>query len=245
MKRFPLIVFCIIILSALCTGIRSYSDAEYKINEDVNNALNQTLARMPGDVVSADTIRCYRDYITIAALKDTAGIAMRTMRRHGKLETVLVADANCDALTVFRMSDQKASTALLGLGMLWMLGSVWFIRRRKPLTSVALASGQPSADISAGQLSYGGIVYTGEQFTTSAGTPIRLTPMQHSLLEMFMLSDSHTLLKQDICQRLWPKKPDASATLYTLIKRIKPVIEANSSLKIESDRGRSYTLTDR
>lgn len=236
MKRFPLIVFCIIILSALCTGIRSYSDAEYKINEDVNNALSLTLARMPGDVVSADTIRCYRDYITIAALKDTACIAMHTVRRHGKLETVLVADANCNALTVFKMSDQKASAALLGLGLLWILGSVWYIRWRKP---------QLSADLAAGHLSYGGIIYTDGQFTTSSGTTIRLTPMQHSLLEMFMLSDSHTLSKQDICQRLWPKKPDASATLYTLIKRIKPVIEANSSLKIESDRGRSYTLTDR
>lgn len=236
MKRFPLIVFCIIILSALCTGIRSYSDAEYKINEDVNNALSLTLAQMPGDVVSADTIKCYRSYITIAALKDTACIAMRTVRRHGRLETVLVADANCNALTVFKMSDQKASAALLGLGLLWMLGSVWYIRWRKP---------QLSADISAGHLSYGGIIYTDGQFTTSSGTTIRLTPMQHSLLEMFMLSDSHTLSKQDICQRLWPKKPDASATLYTLIKRIKPVIEANSSLKIESDRGRSYTLTDR
>lgn len=245
MKRFPLIVFCIIILSALCTGIRSYSDAEYKITEDVNNALSLTLAQMPGDVVSADTIKCYRSYITIAALKDTACIAMRTVRRHGRLETVLVADANCDALTVFRMSDQKASTALLGLSLLWMLGSVWYIRRQKPQLSAALASGQLTADISAGHLSYGGIVYTGEQFTTSAGTPIRLTPMQHSLLEMFIMSDNHTLSKQDICQRLWPKKPDASATLYTLIKRIKPVIEANSSLKIESDRGRSYTLTDR
>lgn len=245
MKRFPLIVFCIIILSALCTGIRSYSDAEYKINEDVNNALSLTLAQMPGDVVSADTIKCYRSYITIAALKDTACIAMRTVRRHGRLETVLVADANCNALTVFMMSDQKASAALLGLGLLWMLGSVWYIRWRKPQLTAALAAGQLTADISAGHLSYGGIVYTGEQFTTSAGTPIRLTPMQHSLLEMFMLSDSHTLSKQDICQRLWPKKPDASATLYTLIKRIKPVIEANSSLKIESDRGRSYTLTDR
>lgn len=245
MKRFPLIVFCIIILSALCTGMRSYSDAEYKINEDVNNALSLTLARMPGDVVSADTIRCYRDYITIAALKDTACIAMRTVQRHGKLETVLVADANCDALTVFKMSDQKASAALLSLAVMWMLGSMLYIRRRKPRASAALAAGHLSADISTEYLSYGGIVYTGEQFTTSAGTPIRLTPMQHSLLEMFMQSDSHTLSKQDICQRLWPKKPDASATLYTLIKRIKPVIEANSSLKIESDRGRSYTLTDR
>lgn len=62
---------------------------------------------------------------------------------------------------------------------------------------------------------------------------------------MFMLSDNHTLSKHDICQRLWPKKPDASATLYTLIKRIKPVIEASSNLRIESDRGKSYTLTDK
>lgn len=231
MKKFPLIVFCLIILSALCTGLRNYNDAEYKITEDVNNALSQTLAQMPGDVVSTDTIRCYRNNLTIAALKDTACIAMRTVRRHGKLETELVADANCDALTILRLSNQKASATLLGIGLLWLLGSVWYTRRHRPLLIVE-------------GLSYGGIVYTGEQFTTTSGTPIRLTPMQHSLLEMFMLSDTHTLSKQDICQRLWPKKPDASATLYTLIKRIKPVIEANSSLRIESDRGRSYTLTN-
>lgn len=231
MKKFPLIVFCLIILSALCTGMRSYNDTEYKITEDVNNALSQTLAQMPGDVVSTDTIRCYRNNLTIAALKDTACIAMRTVRRHGRLETELVADANCDALTILRLSNQKASATLLGIGLLWLLGSMWYTRRHRPLLVVE-------------GLSYGGIVYTGEQFTTSSGTPIRLTPMQHSLLEMFILSDTHTLSKQDICQRLWPKKPDASATLYTLIKRIKPVIEANSSLRIESDRGRSYTLTN-
>lgn len=231
MRKFPLIVFCLIILSALCTGMRSYNDAEYKITEDVNNALSQTLAQMPGDVVSTDTIRCYRNNLTIAALKDIACISMRTVRRHGKLETELVADANCGALTILRLSNQKASATLLGIGLLWLLGSVWYTRRHRPLLTVE-------------GLSYGGIVYTGEQFTTSSGTPIRLTPMQHSLLEMFMLSDSHTLSKQDICQRLWPKKPDASATLYTLIKRIKPVIEANSNLRIESDRGRSYTLTN-
>lgn len=69
--------------------------------------------------------------------------------------------------------------------------------------------------------------------------------MQHALLEMFMTSETHSLSKHDICDRLWPKKPDASDTLYTLIRRIKPIIEANSNLKIESDRGRSYTLTTR
>lgn len=232
MKKFPFIVFCIIILSALCTGMRSYNDAECMISEDVNNALSQTLAQMPGNVVSADTIRCYRNYITIASLKDTAGIAMRTIRRYGKLETVLVADANCDALTILKLSDQRASAMLLCFGLLWMIGSMWYARKRKPQLLVE-------------GLSYGGIVYSNGIFSTSAGAPIHLTPMQHSLLEMFMLSDSHTLSKQEICQRLWPKKPDASTTLYTLIKRIKPVIEANSHLRIESDRGRSYTLIDR
>lgn len=77
---------------------------------------------------------------------------------------------------------------------------------------------------------------------TAEGEQIRLTPMQHSLLEMFMTSEKHSLSKQEICNRLWPKKPDASDTLYTLVRRIKPVIEANSKLKIESDRGKSYSL---
>ena len=219
-------------LSALCTGMRSYSDAESRITQDVDNALSLTLAAMPGDVVSADTIQCYRSHLTIGALKDTACIAMRTVRRNGRLETELVADANCDFTTVLRLSDQKASGALLGLGLLWMLGSLCCMKRRRRGTAVD-------------GLAYGGIVYSDQQFTTISGQPIRLTPMQHSLLEMFMLSDTHTLSKQDICRRLWPKKPDATATLYTLIRRIKPVIEANSKLKIESDRGFSYTLIDK
>lgn len=80
---------------------------------------------------------------------------------------------------------------------------------------------------------------------TLSGDQIHLTPMQHALLEMFMTSDTHTLSKQEICNRLWPKKPDASDTLYTLIRRIKPIIEAHSSLKIESDRGKSYSLRHR
>ena len=44
------------------------------------------------------------------------------------------------------------------------------------------------------------------------------------------------------CDTLWPKKDDANDTLYTLIRRLKPIIEEHSDLKIESDRGRSYEL---
>ena len=56
------------------------------------------------------------------------------------------------------------------------------------------------------------------------------------------LSPSHKLSKTEICDALWPKKEDASETLYTLIRRLKPIIEEHSDLKIESDRGKTYGL---
>ena len=229
MKNLPYIVFSFLMLCALCTSISSYHRTEYMIAQDVNQALKQVLVKMPENVVTTDTIRCYRNCLTIAELKDTAGIAMRTVRRDGRWETKMVAEANCNFVTTFMMSDQKASGSLLFIGMLWLLGSLWYVRKNKPELIVQ-------------GLAYGGIVFHDDKFMTVSGEEIRLTPMQHSLLEMFITTDSHTLSKQEICDQLWPKKPDASDTLYTLIKRIKPIIETHSTLKIESDRGKSYSL---
>ena len=229
MKNLPYIVFSFLMLCALCTSISSYHRTEYMIAQDVNQALKQVLVKMPDNVVTTDTIRCYRNCLTIAELKDTAGIAMRTVRRDGRWETKMVAEANCNFATTFMMSDQKASSSLLFIGMLWLLSSLWYVRRNKPELIVQ-------------GLAYGGIVFHDDKFMTISGEEIRLTPMQHSLLEMFITTDSHTLSKQEICDRLWPKKPNASDTLYTLIRRIKPIIETHSILKIESDRGKSYSL---
>ena len=64
-------------------------------------------------------------------------------------------------------------------------------------------------------------------------------------MEMFFHSESHQLSKTEICDALWPKKDDANDTLYTLIRRLKPIIEEHSELKIESDRGRAYELKHR
>lgn len=229
MKKLPILIFLFIMASALCSSMCSFRSASDRIEADVNNALELTLAEMQCDVVSADTIRCYRNYLTIAELKDTACIVMRTVRRGERQETEIVAEANCNFMTVFMLSDQRASGVLLFAGILWIMGSLWYMRRFKP---EVLVEG----------LRYGGLIYTNENFTTSKGEQIRLTPMQHTLLEMFMNSENHCLSKQEICDRLWPKKPDASDTLYTLIKRMKPIIEEHSNLKIESDRGKSYTL---
>ena len=229
MKNLPYIVFSFLMLCALCTSISSYHRTEYMIAQDVNQALKQVLVKMPDNVVTTDTIRCYRNCLTIAELKDTAGIAMRTVRRDGRWETKMVAEANCNFATTFMMSDQKSSGSLLFIGILWLLGSLWYVRKNKPELIVQ-------------GLAYGGIVFHDDKFMTVSGEEIHLTPMQHSLLEMFITTDSHTLSKQEICDQLWPKKPDASDTLYTLIKRIKPIIETHSTLKIESDRGKSYSL---
>lgn len=229
MKKLPFVIFVFIMLCALCSSISSYKSTENGITRDVNNALKLTLAEMPTDVINADTIRCYRSHLTIAELKNTACIAMTSVRRAGRQETQMVAQANCDVMTILMLSDQRASGALLFAGILWMMCSLWYIRRFKP-------------EMFAEALSYGGIVFTNDKFITAKGEPIHFTPMQHSLMEMFMMTESHSLSKQEICDRLWPKKPDASDTLYTLIKRVKPILEANSNLKIESDRGKSYML---
>lgn len=229
MKKLPFIIFCFIMLCAFGAGMNSYHRTESMIANDVNRALETALQQMPGNVVTTDTIQCYRNSLTIAELKDTACIVIRTVRRNDRLQTELVAEANCGFLTVLKLSDQKASSSLFFVGILWLIGSLWYIKRKKP---ELLMQG----------LSYGGIVFCNDKFMTHTGKLIHLTPMQHSLLEMFMTSETHTLSKKEICERLWPKKPDASDTLYTLVRRIKPIIEANSNLKIESDRGRSYTL---
>lgn len=86
MKKLPLIIFCFIMLCAVCSGINSYRNAEKLIAKDASNALELALKNMPSDVVTADTIQCYRSHLTIAELKDTAGISIRTVRRRTDLK---------------------------------------------------------------------------------------------------------------------------------------------------------------
>lgn len=92
---------------------------------------------------------------------------------------------------------------------------------------------------------YGGLALQEGHFVDVKGHVVKLTPMQQQLMEMLWQSPSHQLSKTEICDTLWPKKEDASETLYTLIRRLKPVIEQHSELKIESERGKSYSLTIR
>lgn len=231
MKKLPVIIFLFLLVTALCSSIYGYRRTEKYINKDVNNALAMTLKQMPCDVVSVDTIKCYRDFITINEIRDTASIAMRSIRKNKKQETVLIAEAGCGFFTIFGMSDHRLSGAIMIIALFWLISSsVYAKRHRLELMTQGIA--------------FGGITFNNNHFCTEHGEEIRFTPMQHELMGMFFLSDEHMLLKQDVCNRLWPKKPNASDTLYTLIRRLKPILEEYSRLKIESDRGKSYTLKD-
>ena len=83
---------------------------------------------------------------------------------------------------------------------------------------------------------------TNQSFYDLHNQPVKLTPMQEQLMRMFFHADNHQLSKQKICNALWPKKPDASETLYTLIRRLKPIAEEKGNLEIISERGKDYQL---
>lgn len=147
--------------------------------------------------------------------------------------------ANCSVATVFNMSDQRLPLALGIAALIWALMTMW--PRRTPAI-IAATDGQGMTHCEG--IALGGIVMTpdGNSFRSTDNTPIRFTPMQHTLMQMFFRSEDHRLTKTDICEALWPKKEDPSETLYTLIRRLKTVVESNSNLRIESDRGRAYLL---
>ena len=66
--------------------------------------------------------------------------------------------------------------------------------------------------------------------------------MQRELMELFVNAAGSKLSKTTICKKLWPGKPDASETLYTLVRRMKPIVSERCGLKIVAERGDGYRL---
>ncbi len=254
-----IVLFALVVVSSL-TSLDSYRSTSRKVCEDMERALALALEEQQSDVISRDTIRTFNRHLQIAALRGKATIAVDTRSPQFR------AYAHCSEATIFWLSDQRPAA------LLWVLTGFWAVfvclneeRRMKNEEFAAAipnsAAGKPTS--AAGTLpvgmaaanssffiphsslpNYGGLTYAEAEgrFYAADGKPIRLTPMQHQLLTMFYRSPSHVLSKAEICEALWPKKPDASETLYTLIRRLKPIVEQHTVLKIESDRSKSYRL---
>ena len=223
-KYLVLVLFSLIIASS-ATSLSSYRATEQVVNNDLSQALSQTLAEQQSDVITQDTIRTFNSHLQIAELRGKATIAVDAKGRQFK------AYASCSQATIFSLSDQRPTAILWTITLMW--AAFCFYRYRQNTEQII------------DKLQYGGLSYAeaDKTFYNVQGQPIKLTPMQQQLMEMFFNSGNHQLTKTEICDALWPKKPDASETLYTLIRRVKPIIEQNSNLKIESDRGKAYRLT--
>jgi len=223
-QKYLVIVLLGLIVASGATSIGSYQATERLVEDDMSQALASALAEQQSDVISADTIRVFNSHLQLEQLRGHALLAVDTRQKGFKCV------AKCSTATIFAMSDQRPASILWMLTLLWAGFCFYRYRHQIPLLT--------------GMTPYGGLNYAESEgcFYDAEGRQVKLTPMQQQLMEMFFRSSSHSLTKTEICDALWPKKPDASETLYTLIRRLKPIIEAHSDLRIEVDRGKAYEL---
>lgn len=271
-RLLPVVVFMTLMLTSLLTGCHNYQAAKSRIVADLNRALTLTVKEKGDNLITQDTIRAYRQLRQHAGGRVAIALADKKFCRHLKdkrlrdssfitfdvvdnrysfvdvdgpvvcSDTLLVRNARVGETLAFRsyarlssaailgMSDQRMPVALMMTAMLWVLCFRQYMRRMR--------GRQPFAE------GFGGLVYseTDGCFYDVRHESIHFTPMQKQLVLMFWNAPSHSLSKEEICAALWPKKDDANDTLYTLIRRVKPIIEAHTNLKIVADRGRNYSL---
>lgn len=216
-QRHAVVVLLALIMVSSLVSLTSYQATERLVTEDMNQALAKALEKQQSDVISADTIQVFNSYLQYEALRGRAVLAVDTKRGFTPRPQVSMA-------TILSLSDQRPSMILWSMALVWGFFCLYQYRRRVTLGM------------------FGGLALQEGRFVDAKGCVVKLTPMQQQLMELFFHSPNHTLSKAEICDALWPKKEDASETLYTLIRRLKPIIEQHSDLKIEVDRGRAYEL---
>ncbi len=245
------IIFVNLIIASVVTGVGSYKMTENRIETDMKQALRKTLEVQQNDKITADTIRTYRDFITIDALRDKVYLSMKVVKSRGKQKLEMVGMSDCTMAAIYEMSDQRLSYLFLFMASLWVGTSIPTMRRRKMEQAMSICipvhlnpqkGGLPERPTN--MKTVGGLAYSLDEhlFYDEHHRQVHLTPMQHRLMEMFFAKANHRLEKQEICNALWPKKTDANETLYSLIRRLKPIVEQSGKLRIESDRGRAYYL---
>ena len=242
MKRsHALIVLFMLLAPCLYTSWSSYNDTRNYLMLDMDQALEKTLAHQTSIEISPDTIYTYLANLQVPELREHSYIyyAMDDRRdslcgkvvrwSNGEEDCEFRTYASCSFATILSLSDQRWSMMWLMLSLLWAIGSFFYLRRQPQL----------------GVIRMGNISMIGDRFYGNDQQPIHFTGMQEQLMKMFFESEQHRLSKQAICDALWPKKPDASDTLYTLIKRLKPVIEEQGGLQITNERGKEYFLEEK
>ena len=234
------IVFLTLVLSSVFTSINSYNHTKKMIVNDMNRALALTLSEQQEAWITPDTIINYRKNLKIDVLRNESFVTyalnntpktlcskpMKWVRNNNR-NIILQSYATCSLFTIYGLSNQRSAAFLLFLSFVWLASSVYWLRKH-----------------SLGTLILNSLIYSNnrQMFYNIKQMPVPFTPMQQQLMQLFVASADYKLSKQTICDALWPKKPDATETLYTLIRRIKPVLKKYAGLNIVTERGGDYRL---
>lgn len=247
-----IIVFLSFLLPSLFLGYASYAEARENIIADVNQALVKTVSSRKPEVITPDTLRVFRSNLRIAALRDTSYLALCTEEPSrisfcsdtvcfttGDERLYIRAYPNCSHATIFSVSDQSLPTVLLAMSVLWGMFSLAFSRREALSVSCAV----PAERL----LVYGNLSFSAAtgRFYNEAREEIYFTPMQRSLMRMLMTGEDKRVSVDELCAALWPRKDNARETLYTLVRRLKPIVERDTNLRIVADKGGYYALAIR
>lgn len=235
-----IIVFLTLVLSSVFTSINSYNHTKKMIVNDMNRALALTLSEQQEAWITPDTIINYRKNLKIDVLRNESFVTyalnntpktlcskpMRWVRNNSR-NIILQSYATCSLFTIYGLSNQRSAAFLLFLSLVWLASSVYWLRKH-----------------SLGTLVLNSLIYSNnrQMFYNIKQMPVPFTPMQQQLMQLFVASADYKLSKQTICDALWPKKSDATETLYTLIRRIKPVLKKYAGLNIVTERGGDYRL---
>ena len=234
MKKLPILIFLLLCLTAMATSCGSYRKAERNIENDLKQALAKTINEKGMETMRQDSIRAYRSIARTEGEMMTIAVGDETLRRHlrnpqlGEMAFITYT-VRCERGGWKVTFDTEAKCSAV---MIWSLSDQRLSAWLAVMALLSLA------------LSFRGR-RQGQPITMDSFSATHLTPMQRQLMEMFVASGSHRLSKHEICDALWPKKDDASETLYALISRLKRELDKTSSFDIISDRGRAYILKRR
>lgn len=244
-----IIVFFSLMLPSLFLSYGNYTTTKEYIINDVNQALAQTILYKTYDHITVDTLKVFRSKLQIDQLKETSYLSICTEApsnvtfcsdtmsyKVGDERLYIRAYPNCSKAAIFDMSEQKLPSILFIISILWGLSSIMFFRM-KPSENV-------NNIIESGTISVGTLYFSksSNRFWNEKRQEIYFTPMQHRLMQMFIAADGNRLSVEEICHTLWPGKEDARDTLYTLVRRIKQVLEKACNVKIETEKGHFYVL---
>ena len=145
---------------------------------------------------------------------------------------------NCSKATIFSISEQTIPSALLATSVLWEC-SLWIYLRRKK--TAMLAAVPVREHIAAfGNLSF---CASSSQFYNEKKEEIYFTSMQRSFMKMLMESEDKKCQLMIYVASYGRERENAKESLNTLVRRLKPIVESNTNLKIVTDKGGYYRLS--